>query len=119
MWTFALGAVLNLALAFLNLLPALPLDGGFIARELLQARLSLQAATRIVGICGLVLSILRIVAILWVASKGFLIWLPPPFGPNWRAVRGIQRAKSPRRKQVPEETENLEWRGKDGRPIRR
>ena len=83
-WAFALGAVLNFALACLNLLPALPLDGGFIARELLQARLSPQAAMRIVGICGLALSVLRIVVMLWVASKGFLIWLPPPFGPNWR-----------------------------------
>jgi len=118
-WAFALGAVLNLALACLNLLPALPLDGGFIARELLQARLSPQAAMRIVGICGLALSVLRIVAMLWVASKGFLIWLPPPFGPNWRAARGIRKAKAVRHKQVPEEAETLEWRGKGGRPIRR
>ncbi|WP_432288157.1 site-2 protease family protein [Aminobacter sp. BA135] len=116
-WTFALGAVLNLALACLNLLPALPLDGGFIARELSQARLSPQAAMRIVGICGLTLSMLRIVAMLWVASKGFLIWMPPPFGPNWRAARGIQKARP--RKPAPEEGETLEWRGKGGRPIRR
>jgi Zn-dependent protease len=118
-WTFALGAVLNLALACLNLLPALPLDGGFIARELLQARLSPQAATRIVGICGFTLSTLRMVAMLWVASKGFLIWLPPPFGPNWRAARGIRKTKAVRRKPAPEEAETLEWRGKGGRPIRR
>ena len=116
-WTFALGAVLNLALACLNLLPALPLDGGFIARELLQARLSPQAAMRIVGICGLTLSTLRIVAMLWMASKGFLIWMPPPFGPNWRAARGIRKARP--RKPAPEEAATLEWRGKGGRPIRR
>lgn len=118
-WTLRLGAILNLALAALNLLPAFPLDGGTIARELLLARAGPQRATRIVGICGLLLSILRILVILPAAVGGFLVWLPPPFRENWRAARGTRKTRPRGRGAKPPKTETVEWRGKGGWPIRK
>ncbi|MDX8523967.1 site-2 protease family protein [Mesorhizobium sp. MSK_1335] len=86
-WTLWLGALLNTVLAILNLLPAYPLDGGTIARHLLAPRFGADTAARIVGFCGVVLSILRFAVILAAAIAGTMLWIPPSFRPNWRAFR--------------------------------
>ena len=110
-----MGVLVNLALGILNLLPAFPLDGGIIARELLQPHLGLQRATKIVGACGLVLSALRFPVMLVAAAAGFFVWLPPPFRANWRALRGSGKAKRRRKPAIASaEAEEIEWRGKGG-----
>jgi Zn-dependent protease len=92
-WTLWLGALVNAVLAILNLLPAYPLDGGAIARHLLVPRFGTDTATRIVGFCGVVLSILRFAVIVAAATAGILVWIPPSFGPNWRAFRAAGNKK--------------------------
>ena len=117
-WTLWVGALLNGVLAILNILPAYPLDGGVIARYLLARRFGEGRAVRIVGFCGVVLSILRFAVILPAAVAGILLWLPPSFTPNWRALRGIGRKKAGLRPEAARAaTDDVEWRGKGGRPI--
>jgi Zn-dependent protease len=92
-WTLWLGALVNAVLAILNLLPAYPLDGGAIARHLLATRFDALTATRIVGFCGVVLSVLRFAVIVPAAMAGILLWIPPSFTPNWRAFRATGSKK--------------------------
>jgi len=92
-WTLWLGALMNAVLAILNLLPAYPLDGGAIARHLLAPRFGADTAGRIVGFCGVVLSILRFAVIVPAATAGILLWIPPSFKPNWRAFRATGSKK--------------------------
>lgn len=92
-WTLWLGALVNAVLAVLNLLPAYPLDGGAIARHLLAPRFGPDTATRIVGFCGVVLSILRFAVIVPAATAGILLWIPPSFRPNWQAFRAAGKKK--------------------------
>ena len=93
-WTLWVGALLNGVLAILKILAAYPLDGGMIARHLLARRLGEGRAARIVGFCGVVLSILRFAVILPAAVAGILLWLPPSLKPNWRALRGTGRRRA-------------------------
>ncbi|RUX21304.1 hypothetical protein EOA27_06315 [Mesorhizobium sp. M2A.F.Ca.ET.037.01.1.1] len=72
---------------------AIPLDGGAIARHLLAPRFGADAAVRIVGFCGVVLSILRFAVIVPAALAGILLWFPPSFRPNWRAFRAAGNKK--------------------------
>jgi len=51
-------AVANLILAFFNLLPAFPMDGGRVMRSLLAARRSLEEATRLTARMGTVIAAL-------------------------------------------------------------
>jgi len=119
-WTVWVGALLNSILAILNILPAYPLDGGMIARHLLARRFGEARAARIVGLCGVVLSILRFAVILPAAVAGILLWLPPSFTPNWRALRGIGSKKAGLRPEAARAaTDDVEWRGKGGRPIKK
>ncbi|TGS16960.1 hypothetical protein EN852_007070 [Mesorhizobium sp. M2E.F.Ca.ET.209.01.1.1] len=92
-WTLWFGALVNAVLAILNLLPAFPLDGGAIARHLLAPRFGADTAVRIVGFCGVVLSILRFAVIVPAAMAGILLWFPPSFRPNWRAFRAAGNKK--------------------------
>ncbi|TGQ69450.1 hypothetical protein EN829_015400 [Mesorhizobium sp. M00.F.Ca.ET.186.01.1.1] len=119
-WTLWVGALSNMVLAGLNLLPAYPLDGGTIARNLLARRFDAGVAARIVGFCGVVLSVLRFAVILPAAIAGILLWIPPSFKPNWRAFRGTGGRKPPVPKlPPPEPADDVEWRGRGGRPVKR
>jgi Zn-dependent protease len=116
-WTLWIGALLNVALFILNILPAYPLDGSTIARHLLARRFGTSGAARIVGFCGVVLSILRFAIILPAAMAGVLLWLPPSFRPNWRAFRGTGRKKPSPPRPATEPADDVEWRGRGGWPI--
>ncbi|MER8483969.1 site-2 protease family protein [Mesorhizobium sp. M1322] len=116
-WTLWVGTLLNVALFILNILPAYPLDGSTIARHLLTRRFGTGRAARIVGFCGVVLSILRFAVILSAAVSGVLLWLPPSFKPNWRAFRGTGRKKPSPPRPATEPADDIEWRGRGGWPI--
>jgi len=119
-WALWLGVSLNLILFILNILPAYNLDGGLIVRALLQPRIGADRASRIVGACGVLLSVLRFAIILPAAAAGVLLWFPPSFAPNWNALRGQAKSKPGRR--PPGEAgppERVEWRGRGGWPVRR
>ncbi|MER9582900.1 site-2 protease family protein [Mesorhizobium sp. M0276] len=116
-WALWLGALLNGVLFVVNILPAYPLDGGTIARHLLTSRFGPGRAVRIVGFCGVVLSILRFAVILSAAVAGVLLWLPPSFRPNWRAFRGTGRKTPSPPGSAVEVTDEVEWRGRGGWPI--
>ncbi|ESW88639.1 hypothetical protein X770_14385 [Mesorhizobium sp. LSJC269B00] len=61
---------------------------------------------------------MRFAVILPAAIAGILLWLPPSFKPNWRALRGIGRKKSrPNPEAAKAGADDVEWRGKGGRPI--
>ncbi|WP_181161115.1 site-2 protease family protein [Labrys okinawensis] len=77
----------NLALAFLNLLPAYPLDGGHLFHDYLEARLGRRRAQLWTGLIGLVLAILVKGLMIAALTFGMLIWSPPYLTPNWRAFR--------------------------------
>lgn len=114
-WALWIGALLNGVLAILNILPAYPLDGGMIARHLLARRFGEGRAARIVGFCGVVLSVSRFAVILPAAVAGILVWLPPSFRPNWRALRGTGRKKTrPSPNAAKAGADDVEWRGKGG-----
>ncbi len=118
-WALWLGALVNTALAILNLLPAFPLDGGAIAKRLLTPRFGAGNAARIVGFCGVVLSTLRFVVMLAAAIAGTMVWIPPLFKPNWRAFRGPSRKKVPSQFPAADPASEVEWRGKGGWPVKK
>lgn len=64
-------AVANLILAFFNLLPAFPMDGGRVVRSLLAARRPVEEATRITARIGTVVAALT--ALFGVLSANFLL----------------------------------------------
>lgn len=116
-WALWVGALLNLVLVFINILPAYPLDGGTITRHLLTRRFGAGGAERIVGFCGVILSVLRFAVILPAAVAGVLLWIPPSFKPNWRAFRGTGRKKPGPPRPAVDAIDEVEWRGRGGRPI--
>ncbi|MER9679349.1 site-2 protease family protein [Mesorhizobium sp. M0184] len=117
-WTLWIGALLNVSLIVLNILPAYDLDGGVIARHLFLRRFGVRRAAQIVGICGIVLSILRFAIILPAAVAGILLWLPPSFKPNWRAARGVgARKPKPDPSSETDVEKAVEWRGRGGHRI--
>ncbi|ESW86453.1 hypothetical protein NKL07_26685 [Mesorhizobium sp. C280B] len=109
---------MNVSLIILNILPAYDLDGGVIARHLFLRRFGVRRAAQIVGICGIVLSILRFAIILPAAVAGILLWLPPSFKPNWRAARGVgARKPKPDPSSETDVEKAVEWRGRGGHRI--
>ena len=77
----------NLALLAINLLPAMPLDGGHLTYDVLERRLGPNRALFWVGLCGVILGlVLWPVCLLWVIF-GVPIWLPPSIPANWTAMR--------------------------------
>ena len=62
----------NLGIAALNLLPALPLDGGRMLRGLLSKRYDVVRVTRACSVAGLAASALLAGLFLWAATEGVL-----------------------------------------------
>ena len=89
-----LGALLNIGLAVVNLIPAFDLDGGVIARESLMRFVGFRSATLLVGLSGLAFATLSNVVFVASALGGWPIWVPPSYLPNWAAVRRNWRRKA-------------------------
>jgi len=62
----------NLGIAALNLLPALPLDGGRMLRGILSKHFDVVRVTRACAVAGVVVSVLLAAAFLWAAAHGVL-----------------------------------------------
>jgi len=90
-----LSAALNLILAIVNLLPAVPLDGGEIAEGLIAPRLGRRRATLIVACCGMVLGCVSAFVALITLLMGMPILVPPSFRENLAAARENWRAGAP------------------------
>lgn len=80
-------AILNLVWTFVNLLPALPLDGGHLFRHFLEVRVGPHRALFWTGLIGTVLAVLSSLIFLVGILGGMAIWSPPEFGPNIRAMK--------------------------------
>jgi Zn-dependent protease len=86
----------NLLLGLVNLLPAYSLDGGYLLHEAIRRRAGLRRALRVVGLCGMTLSVLRWVAFAASLAAGVPLMLPPDLEPNRRAWRlGAKRPPAP------------------------
>lgn len=82
---------INLALGFINLLPAYPLDGGRLAHNWMEQRYGKARALFWLGLSGTVLAILDKLAFVMSLLAGMLIWAPPDFAPNWAAFKKGRR----------------------------
>jgi Zn-dependent protease len=68
------GAFINLALGLLNLVPALPLDGGHILRAVLATRMSWGRAGWIAAWAGIVIGAVAVAYAVWIESFTFLFF---------------------------------------------
>jgi Zn-dependent protease len=87
--TFAL--YLNLSLGIFNMLPAFPLDGGWIAYRVLTKRFGGRLAGLVVGSLGIVLGALCVLVFVASILSGVGICAPPNFQANLDALRTARR----------------------------
>ena len=92
--TLFLTAAMNLILGIVNLLPAVPLDGGVIMQELLSPRLGQRRATLIVACCGVVLGCVSAIVALMTLLLGMPILAPPSLRQNLAVARENWRGGS-------------------------
>lgn len=82
---------INLGLGLVNLLPAFPLDGGWMAYRLLAQRVGRRNAGLIVGSLGVVLATLSTLVLFGSLLAGMAIYAPPDFRSNLDALRAARR----------------------------
>lgn len=83
--------VVNVGLCVVNLLPALPLDGGGLLFHLVSWRWGARTGTFVVGVVGVCLSLVSVLFLIGTALSGFAILVPSRFTPNWNAVQDPAR----------------------------
>ncbi len=81
----------NLGLALINLLPAFPLGGGWIAYRVLTHRFGKRSAGMVVGWLGVALATVSTLVFLASLLSGFAIYAPPDFRSNLDALRAVRR----------------------------
>lgn len=91
-WATALWwiGVFNLVLAGVNMLPAFPLDGGRLARCLLEPRIGPVRAQSWIGLAGMILAVVSGFVFLVSILAAIPIFAPPYLRPNleaWQAAR--------------------------------
>jgi Zn-dependent protease len=84
---------INLGLGLINLLPAFPLDGGWMAYRFLTQRVGRRNAGLIVGSLGVVLATLSTLVLLGSLLAGMAIYAPPDFRSNLEALRAARRGE--------------------------
>ena len=89
--TFAM--YVNLGLGLVNLLPAFPLDGGWIAYRTLTHRFGQRNAGMIVGSLGIVLAAFSGLVFLASLFAGMAIYSPPDFRSNLDALQAARRGE--------------------------
>ena len=82
---------INLGFGIFNMLPAFPLDGGWIAYRVLTNCFSRRMAGMVVGSLGLVLASLSALAFVGAMLTGTAIFAPPNFHANLEALRTARR----------------------------
>jgi Zn-dependent protease len=87
--TFAL--YLNLGLGIFNMLPAFPLDGGWITYRLLTDHFGRRMAGMVVGSLGIVLAAVSALVVVASILSGVGIYTPPNFQANLDALRTARR----------------------------
>ncbi|CCE94739.1 putative transmembrane protein [Sinorhizobium fredii HH103] len=85
---------INIILAVVNLLPAFPLDGGRLLSSVIEGRWGPQRAMFWVGLFGTALALIAKFVFFCGILMGMVIWSPPHFAPNWRALRLSRLRKS-------------------------
>jgi Zn-dependent protease len=88
------GMYINLGLGLVNLLPAFPLDGGWIAYRVLTYRFGARKAGIVVGALGVALASVSTLVFVGSILSGFAIYAPPNFRSNLEALRTAQRGDS-------------------------
>jgi stage IV sporulation protein FB len=83
-------AYLNLGLCVVNLVPAIPLDGGRLVYLLLERRWNTRIALMTVSALGLVFACVSTLAFVVSGLAGIPTWAPPEFKSNWRAFQGAR-----------------------------
>ncbi len=90
-WALLVAAELNLWLALFNLLPLMPLDGGWLFHAILHRILPPRTATRITGFVGLIGVLLWIPLMYYCYySFGFILMFIPPLLRHWNMLRHAQ-----------------------------
>lgn len=85
---------INLGLGLVNLLPAFPLDGGWIAYRVLTHRFGERSAGIVVGSLGVALAVVSTLVFLASLLSGLAIYAPPDFRSNLDALRAARRGDS-------------------------
>jgi Zn-dependent protease len=91
---FRAAAYLNLALFAVNLLPAVPLDGGRLLYLVVAQRWNTRIALKTVGALGMVFAFLSGLATVIGALAGLGIWAPPSFQPNLQAFEAADQGSA-------------------------
>lgn len=81
----------NAALCLINLIPALPLDGGRLLYLALHKRWPAPAAMMVVSSLGVVFSVIGILFLIGTLLSGFPIVAPVDVRLNWNALRAARR----------------------------
>jgi Zn-dependent protease len=84
---------INLALGLINLLPAFPLDGGWIAYRVLTERLGRRNAGIAVASLGIALATISTVVLFASLLAGLAIYAPPDYHSNLDALRTARRGE--------------------------
>lgn len=81
---------INLGLGLINLLPAFPLDGGWISYRLLTPRFGRRRAGIVVASLGIVFATISTLVLLGSLLAGMAIYAPPGFRSNLEALRAAR-----------------------------
>ena len=99
-WATALWwlGVFNLVLAGVNLLPAFPLDGGRLARNVLEPRIGVIKAQHRIGLAGIILAVVSGFVFFVSLLASVPIFAPPYLRPNLEAYEAARAGR-----QLPDE----------------
>ncbi len=86
-------AYLNIGLFILNIVPAVPLDGGKLVYLLVERRWNAPLALQVVGGLGMLFAVVSLLVSVISILALMPIWAPPYFRPNWKAFEAASRGR--------------------------